>query len=258
MIGILLPVLTFLAALGAGLTAGLLFAFSAFVMDALARLPPEQGIAAMQSINVAVLNPLFFTVFFGTAVLCVVLAVAAFLQLGRSRRDLSRCRQSALSRWHHWGDDRAQRAAERRAGGRGAEQCRRCRPVDALHRQLDGLEPCPDGRSPDGIGIVYHRAPIATPTVAGGCLPTRLFWIGSLPCLRHGRKFSSTVARPQTSPAGSRNTAENHRAAVALHFAHYNFVRQHKSLRVSLAKAAGVSDRLWTLSPRDRCENDIK
>jgi uncharacterized membrane protein len=84
MIGILLPVLTFLAALGAGLTAGLLFAFSAFVMDALARLPPEQGIAAMKSINVAVLNPLFFTVFFGTAVLCVVLAVAAFFRWGEA------------------------------------------------------------------------------------------------------------------------------------------------------------------------------
>jgi hypothetical protein len=41
--------------------------------------------------------------------------------------------------------------------------------------------------------------------------------------------------------------AENHRAAVALHFAHYNFVRLHKSLRVTPAMAAGVSDRLWTL-----------
>lgn len=41
--------------------------------------------------------------------------------------------------------------------------------------------------------------------------------------------------------------AENHRAAVALHFAHYNFVRQHKSLRVSPAMAAGVETRLWTL-----------
>jgi IS1 family transposase len=41
--------------------------------------------------------------------------------------------------------------------------------------------------------------------------------------------------------------AENHRAAVALHLAHYNFVRLHKSLRTSPAMAAGVSDRLWTL-----------
>ena len=30
-------------------------------------------------------------------------------------------------------------------------------------------------------------------------------------------------------------------AAVSLHFAHYNFVRQHKSLRITPAMAAGVS-----------------
>ena len=40
---------------------------------------------------------------------------------------------------------------------------------------------------------------------------------------------------------------ENLEAAVSLHFAHYNFVRQHKSLRVTPAMAAGVSDRLWSL-----------
>jgi IS1 family transposase len=40
---------------------------------------------------------------------------------------------------------------------------------------------------------------------------------------------------------------ENHRAAVGLHFAHYNFVRQHKTLRVTPAMAAGVSDRMWSL-----------
>jgi hypothetical protein len=34
---------------------------------------------------------------------------------------------------------------------------------------------------------------------------------------------------------------------VSLHFAHYNFVRLHPSLRVTPAMAAGVSDRLWTL-----------
>ena len=40
---------------------------------------------------------------------------------------------------------------------------------------------------------------------------------------------------------------ENLEAAVALHFAHYNFVRVHKSLRITPAMAAGVSDRLWEL-----------
>jgi hypothetical protein len=40
---------------------------------------------------------------------------------------------------------------------------------------------------------------------------------------------------------------ENLQAAVSLHFAHYNFVRQHKTLRVTPAMAAGVSDRMWSL-----------
>ena len=40
---------------------------------------------------------------------------------------------------------------------------------------------------------------------------------------------------------------ENLEAAVALHFAHYNFVRIHKTLRCTPSMAAGVHDRLWSL-----------
>ena len=41
---------------------------------------------------------------------------------------------------------------------------------------------------------------------------------------------------------------ENHAHSVALHFMHYNFCRQHKSLKgVSPAMAAGVTDRLWDI-----------
>ncbi|MBV9061711.1 MAG: IS1 family transposase, partial [Alphaproteobacteria bacterium] len=46
---------------------------------------------------------------------------------------------------------------------------------------------------------------------------------------------------------GFSKKVENLKAAVALHFAHYNFVRLHKSLRITPAMAAGISDRLWTL-----------
>jgi hypothetical protein len=46
---------------------------------------------------------------------------------------------------------------------------------------------------------------------------------------------------------GFSKKVENLKVAVSLHFAHYNFVRLHKSLRVTPAMAAGVSDRLWTL-----------
>jgi len=80
MIDNLLFALTLVSALGCGLMAGVFFAFSAFVMHALARLPPAQGIAAMQSINVAVINPLFVAVFLGTAAACALLAVSSLLR----------------------------------------------------------------------------------------------------------------------------------------------------------------------------------
>ena len=38
---------------------------------------------------------------------------------------------------------------------------------------------------------------------------------------------------------------ENHAHAMALHFLYYNFVRIHKTLKVTPAMAAGVTDRLW-------------
>ena len=76
----LLFALTLVAALGCGLMAGLFFAFSVSVMKALARLPSAEGIAAMQSINVAIINPVFLAAFFGTAVACVLVMIASFLR----------------------------------------------------------------------------------------------------------------------------------------------------------------------------------
>lgn len=40
---------------------------------------------------------------------------------------------------------------------------------------------------------------------------------------------------------------ENHGAAVALHFAHYNFARIHSSLRVTPAMAAGIASTAWSM-----------
>jgi len=71
--------LTLLTALGAGVIGGVFFAFSSFVMTALARLSPAQGIKAMQSINIAVINPVFLGVFIGTAGASAVLAVAGLV-----------------------------------------------------------------------------------------------------------------------------------------------------------------------------------
>jgi uncharacterized membrane protein len=75
----ILTTVTFLAALGSGLMAGLFFVFSAFMMTALARLGAPQGIAAMQSVNITIINPVFMTVFMGTAALSLITAAAALL-----------------------------------------------------------------------------------------------------------------------------------------------------------------------------------
>jgi uncharacterized membrane protein len=72
--------LTLFSALGCGLIAGVFFAFSTFVMSALARLQPPQGIVAMQFINIMVINPLFMTAFLGTAVACILLAIFSLLK----------------------------------------------------------------------------------------------------------------------------------------------------------------------------------
>lgn len=76
----LLALLTVLSALGCGLMAGTFFAFSSFVMRGLARVAPERGIAAMQAINVAVMNPVFLSVFMGTTVLCLGLGIFSIVR----------------------------------------------------------------------------------------------------------------------------------------------------------------------------------
>lgn len=70
-------VLSLVAAVGAGLAAGVFFAFSTFVMTALRRMPAPQGVRAMQEINKAAPTPWFMAVLFGTALVGVVLGISA-------------------------------------------------------------------------------------------------------------------------------------------------------------------------------------
>lgn len=76
----ILFVLTFVAAIGCGLVAGIFFAFSSFVMAALGRLPSDHGIAAMNAINVTVINRSFMLAFFGSAVLGLAAAAVSIFQ----------------------------------------------------------------------------------------------------------------------------------------------------------------------------------
>lgn len=77
-----LPLILF-AAIGTALTAGIFFAFSTFVMQALGQQPNTSGIATMQSINITVINPWFMAAFFGPAVACLILTVFALRQWGQ-------------------------------------------------------------------------------------------------------------------------------------------------------------------------------
>lgn len=88
----MIPALTFLAAIGSGLMAGLFFTYSNSVMPALARMPPAQGTAAMNHINVVIQNPLFFAAFFGAALLSLVLIAAALMGRACAPRSSRRCR----------------------------------------------------------------------------------------------------------------------------------------------------------------------
>jgi IS1 family transposase len=46
---------------------------------------------------------------------------------------------------------------------------------------------------------------------------------------------------------GHSKKLENHGAAIALHFAHYNFARIHSTIRVTPAMAAGIPSTVWSI-----------
>jgi uncharacterized membrane protein len=80
----LVYVVTLVTAIGCGLNGGVFFAFSAFVMKALARLQSAQGVAAMQAINVGAVSLPFMLTLFGTALSGIIAAGVSLGHLGES------------------------------------------------------------------------------------------------------------------------------------------------------------------------------
>ncbi|MEM8829935.1 MAG: anthrone oxygenase family protein [Cyanobacteria bacterium P01_G01_bin.19] len=72
--------LILLASVGSAVTGGIFFAFSTFVMQALAKQPTSQGIATMKSINITVINPWFMAAFFAPAVAGILLSISLLFQ----------------------------------------------------------------------------------------------------------------------------------------------------------------------------------
>ncbi len=77
---LLMLIMGTVALLGSALIGGVFFTFSSFVMKALARVPTADGIAAMQSINVVVINPSFMGAFMGTTVLSLGIVWLALIR----------------------------------------------------------------------------------------------------------------------------------------------------------------------------------
>jgi len=77
-----MAVLVVAALTGCALIGGVFFAFSSFIMQSLARLPAAEGIAAMQSINVVVLNRSFLGLFLGTAAISAFFVAVSLSQWG--------------------------------------------------------------------------------------------------------------------------------------------------------------------------------
>ena len=73
----MIALLLAISAIGAGLMAGVYFAFSVFIMRSLDRLDAANAVDAMNSINDVILRSWFMPLFFGTSLLYLLLAVLA-------------------------------------------------------------------------------------------------------------------------------------------------------------------------------------
>ena len=76
----LIFVATVAASVGSGLIAGTFFVFSVAIMRALGQRPASEGMAAMQAINLVILNPIFLGVFIGTAILSTLAAMGGIVR----------------------------------------------------------------------------------------------------------------------------------------------------------------------------------
>ena len=75
-------ILLWFSAVACGLLAGLYFAFSAFIMQALGSIDRAAGVAAMNAINRAIQRSAFMPLFFGSSLSSLALAVIALTSWG--------------------------------------------------------------------------------------------------------------------------------------------------------------------------------
>src|SRR5476649_1195175 len=132
--------------------------------------------------------------------------------------------------------------------------------TDGLNTYVDAVER-PFGADVDyGQAVKFYEA---DPAVGPGrCSPPRVVAqersvIAGSPDQRHistsiierqNLTMRTSMRRFTRLTNGFSKKIENMQAAVALHFTHYNFVRMHKTLRMTPTMAAGVETGLWSLT----------
>lgn len=79
---LLVVLLLWFGAISCGLLAGVYFAFSSFIMTALARIEQACGTAAMNSINSTILSSIFMPFFYGSTLASFALAIVGLIRRG--------------------------------------------------------------------------------------------------------------------------------------------------------------------------------
>jgi hypothetical protein len=110
----------------------------------------------------------------------------------------------------------------------------------AMLVKLYGTTPGPAGRYSPAECIGANKTPIeGKPDLKH--VSTSYVERQNLTMRMHMRRFTRLTN-------GFSKKVENHANAVSLHFAYYNLVKVHKTLRVTPAMAAGVTDKLWEMA----------
>lgn len=117
----------------------------------------------------------------------------------------------------------------------------------AILQKIYGADPQPDQRSSPAVCLGCK-----VDVVAGAPDPEH---ISTSYVERQNLTMRMSMRRFTRLTNGFSKKVDNHAAAVALHFMHYNFARIHKSLRITPAMAAGVTDHVWSLEEIARFSN---
>jgi IS1 family transposase len=131
--------------------------------------------------------------------------------------------------------------------------------TDALNAYIGATETA-FGRAVDFAQLhkIYRQlkgADAETRYSPGECIGTKKRWVQGNPDMdyvstshveRQNLTMRMSMRRFTRLTNAFSKKLDNHVAALALYFVFYNFCRIHKSLRVSPAMAAGVSDHLWS------------